>query len=121
MAKKKVYRSGRITSPNYVSIDKDKLYDRLADRRLSPSDVSRIMGKAEGYIAGTLASHGGLPSVIVSRLQDEVGIDMSTVVKDSEPAPVVEVAVKPDSALSDQDWARLYRLLVEAFKEALNS
>lgn len=187
----------RINDPEYVAVDKSRLYQILYRRGTTVHELSQTVGKSRSYISARLCVNGGLPKSIIpqicaaldvspaqfivpeyspvdrvklkrmlsmsgetlltasarlgysqsylnsmltrhnEQLRSDVleqldalfGIKIKDIavgvgaVEESAPEPVQQELVletRRDSALSEDDWSRLYRLMVEAFKEALN-
>ena len=102
-----------------VEIDRVKFERALKELNLSFRDVSRKLGFGDTYISGRFY-RGSIYENTAVLLEQFYNIRREDIEKKKTPELPQEVVTKPDSALSDQDWARLYRLLVEAIKEALS-
>lgn len=88
-------------------------------RDLPMSEVSKELGYAPGYLSNVLYT-GRIRESVAVLLEKLYGIKRETIERKAEPEPVQqELVVRPDSIMTDQDWARLYRLMVEALKEVL--
>lgn len=90
-------------------------------RDLLMSEVSKELGYAPGYLSNVLYT-GRIRESVAVLLEKLYGIKRETIERKEEPEPVPvqqELVVRPDSIMTDQDWARLYRLMVEALNEVL--
>lgn len=90
-------------------------------RDLPMIEVSKELGYAPGYLSNVLYT-GRIRESVAVLLEKLYGIKRETIERREEPEPVPvqqELVVRPDSIMTDQDWARLYRLMVEALKEVL--
>lgn len=102
-------------------IDRRAFEHEFKKRDLPMVEVSKELGYASGYLSNVLYS-GAIRESVAVLLEKLYGIKRETIERKAEPDPVPvqqELVVRPDSIMTDQDWARLYRLMVEALKEVL--
>lgn len=105
-----------------VKIDRRKFERAFKEHDVTYTEASRRLGFSDGYIAGRyyIGSIYANTAVLLDQFYGIKREEIEYVAPEPEPEPVQhELVLKPDSALSDSDWAKLYRLMVEAFKEAL--
>lgn len=111
-----------MATAKFIKIDRVKLERELKRRDLSYEEVSKECGYAKGYISECLYRGCVRESVMVV-LDKLYGIKRERIELEEETTPPVqtELVIEPrrDSIMNEEDWARLYRLMVEAFKEAL--
>lgn len=102
-------------------IDRRAFEREFKRRNLLMIEVSKELGYAPGYLSNVLYT-GAIRDSVAVLLDKLYGIKRETIERKEAPEPVPvqqELVVRPDSIMTDQDWARLYRLMVEALKEAL--
>ena len=100
-------------------IDRRAFEHELRTRDLPYQTVSMALGYNPNYVSEII--YQGKIRVSAAVVLDKLyGIKRENY-EQREPEPVQqELVVRPDSIMTDQDWARLYRLMVEAFREVLN-
>lgn len=104
-----------------LTIDRRAFEREFKRRDLSMAEVSRELGYHSGYLGNVLYT-GRIRESVAVLLEKLYGIKRETIERKEEPEPVPvqqELVVRPNSIMTDQDWARLYRLMVEALKEVL--
>lgn len=104
-----------------LTIDRRAFEREFKRRDLPMAEVSKELGYAPGYLSNVLYT-GRIRESVAVLLEKLYGIKRETIERKEEPEPVPvqqELVVRPDSIMTDQDWARLYRLMVEALKEVL--
>lgn len=105
-----------------IVIDRYKFTREFKKHDVTYTEASRRLGYAQGYIAHRyyLGSISVNTAVLLEQFYGIKRADIEYVAPEPEPEPEQqELVLRPDSIMSDNDWAKLYRLMVEAFKEAL--
>lgn len=109
---------GTIRKSNAVQIDGERLKAELNSRGLTLTDAARAVGKSDGYLAKA-GRYGSIQASVMMLLEKIYGITPESI------APVYPAPDEPEqnpepmrSALTEADWDRLSRLIVDAILAA---